>query len=218
MTVATICEAAGVSLGLISHYFPGKDALLLHAVREVAKGFEQATRATAAGAGQDPLDRLHAVVAVTFREPVFTPERVLIFPTEHTNAMTATHGPAIGPPDLRNRRVIHQEERLPELARNPSRECAGNQEAPDDVRPDRGPVHNEIVADRRQATTGSDPLPKAAAFGDQHVHFGMAFHPMRYAFVSLSPRFIETFPVEKPSEQQHQESHHERAHRQTPRP
>lgn len=79
VTVATICEAAGFSRGLISHYFPGKDALLLHAVREVAKDFEQATRAAAARAGQDPLDRLHAVVAATFREPVFTPERVLVW-------------------------------------------------------------------------------------------------------------------------------------------
>jgi TetR/AcrR family transcriptional repressor of bet genes len=79
VTVTTICEAAGFSRGLISHYFPGKDALLLHAVREVAKEFEQATRAAAAGAGQDPLDRLHAVVAATFREPVFTPERVLVW-------------------------------------------------------------------------------------------------------------------------------------------
>jgi AcrR family transcriptional regulator len=79
VTVATICEAAGFSRGLISHYFPGKDALLLHAVREVAKDFEQATRSAAAGAGADPLDRLHAVVAATFREPVFTPERVLVW-------------------------------------------------------------------------------------------------------------------------------------------
>lgn len=79
VTVATICEAAGFSRGLISHYFPGKDALLLHAISEVASNFERATRLAAAGAGQDPLDRLHAVVAVTFREPVFTPERVLVW-------------------------------------------------------------------------------------------------------------------------------------------
>ena len=79
LTVATICEAGGFSRGLIGHYFPGKDALLLHAVREVAKDFERATRAAADAAGPDPLDRLHAVVAATFREPVFTPERVLVW-------------------------------------------------------------------------------------------------------------------------------------------
>jgi AcrR family transcriptional regulator len=79
LTVATICEAGGFSRGLIGHYFPGKDALLLHAVCEVAKDFESATRAAAAEAGQDPVDRLHAVVAASFREPVFTSERVLVW-------------------------------------------------------------------------------------------------------------------------------------------
>jgi TetR/AcrR family transcriptional regulator, transcriptional repressor of bet genes len=44
VTVATICKAAGFSRGLIGHYFPGKDALLLHSVREVAKDFERARR------------------------------------------------------------------------------------------------------------------------------------------------------------------------------
>ncbi len=79
VTVATICEAAGFSRGLIGHYFPGKDALLLHAVGEVASDFEQATRAAAEGAGPDPLKRLHAVVTASFRPPVFTPERVLVW-------------------------------------------------------------------------------------------------------------------------------------------
>lgn len=79
LTVATICEAAGFSRGLIGHYFSGKDALLLHAVGEVAKDFERATRAAAAAAGPDPLDRLHAVVTASFRPPVFTPERVLVW-------------------------------------------------------------------------------------------------------------------------------------------
>jgi TetR/AcrR family transcriptional repressor of bet genes len=79
VTVATICEAGGFSRGLIGHYFPGKDALLLHAVRELAKDFESATRAAADGAGQDPIDRLHAVVAASFREPVFTEEKVLVW-------------------------------------------------------------------------------------------------------------------------------------------
>lgn len=79
VTVGTICEAAGFSRGLIAHYFPGKDALLLHAVGEVAKDFERATRAAAEAAGPDALDRLHAIVTASFRAPVFTPERVLVW-------------------------------------------------------------------------------------------------------------------------------------------
>jgi TetR/AcrR family transcriptional regulator, transcriptional repressor of bet genes len=79
VTVATICKAAGFSRGLIAHYFPSKDALLLHAVEQMAKDFESATRAAAASAGRDPLDRLHAIVTASFRAPVFTPERVLVW-------------------------------------------------------------------------------------------------------------------------------------------
>ncbi|WP_156928723.1 TetR family transcriptional regulator C-terminal domain-containing protein [Bradyrhizobium sp. th.b2] len=79
VTVATICEAAGFSRGLIAHYFPGKDALLLHAVGEVAKDFEQATRAAADAAGPDPLERLRGIVTASFRAPVFTPEKVLVW-------------------------------------------------------------------------------------------------------------------------------------------
>ncbi len=79
VTVATICEAAGFSRGLIGHYFSGKDALLLHAVGEVAKDFEAATRAAAEAAGADALDRLHAIVSASFSPPVFTPERVLVW-------------------------------------------------------------------------------------------------------------------------------------------
>lgn len=79
LTVATICEAGGFSRGLIGHYFSGKDALLLHAVSEVAKDFESATRAAAAQAGEHSLDRLHAVITASFREPVFSPERVLVW-------------------------------------------------------------------------------------------------------------------------------------------
>lgn len=79
VTVATICEAAGFSRGLIAHYFPGKDALLLHAVSEVAKDFEQATRAAAEAAGPDSLARLHGIVTASFRAPVFTPEKVLVW-------------------------------------------------------------------------------------------------------------------------------------------
>lgn len=79
VTVATICEAAGFSRGLIGHYFSGKDALLLHAVSEVAKDFENATRSAADAAGPEPLDRLRAIVSASFHPPVFTPERVLVW-------------------------------------------------------------------------------------------------------------------------------------------
>jgi AcrR family transcriptional regulator len=79
LTVATISEAGGFSRGLIAHYFPSKNALLLHAVEQVAKDFEEATRGAVAAAGPEAIDRLHAVVVASFRPPVFTPERVLVW-------------------------------------------------------------------------------------------------------------------------------------------
>jgi TetR/AcrR family transcriptional repressor of bet genes len=79
LTVATICEAAGFSRGLIAHYFPGKDALLLRAVQELAKEFERASRAAVAAAGPNPFDRLHAVVDASFKPPIFTAEKVLVW-------------------------------------------------------------------------------------------------------------------------------------------
>ena len=75
-TVARICHAAGVSRGLISHYFAGKDELLLESYRRLADelGAETA-KAMRAGDG-DPVSRLRALVVVSFRPPVFGAERM----------------------------------------------------------------------------------------------------------------------------------------------
>src|SRR6185437_11658259 len=51
-------------------------------------------------------------------------------------------------PNLRNGRVIDQEERLPELVRNPGRQGTRDEKTADDVHPDRDPIHHEIMADR----------------------------------------------------------------------
>ncbi len=79
VTVATICEAGGFSRGLMAHYFSSKDALLLHAVQEVASEFEMVGREAAVAAGPDPYDRLHAVIGASFRPPLFMTEKILIW-------------------------------------------------------------------------------------------------------------------------------------------
>jgi TetR/AcrR family transcriptional repressor of bet genes len=79
VTVQSICDAAGLSRGLIGHYFAGKDELLLHAVRQVARDLEDATRATVELVGPNALARLHAVVEASFSRPSFTPERVSVW-------------------------------------------------------------------------------------------------------------------------------------------
>src|SRR5579884_1598608 len=62
VTVATICEEAGFSRGLIGHYFRGKDELLLAAVKTVADELGAAIREATRAAAPDPVDRLHALI------------------------------------------------------------------------------------------------------------------------------------------------------------
>ena len=69
-TVQTICEEAGLSRGLIGHYFQGKDDLLLEAFRYLTNQLRQESEKAMAAAGSDPLERLLAVVDTTFRYPV----------------------------------------------------------------------------------------------------------------------------------------------------
>jgi TetR/AcrR family transcriptional repressor of bet genes len=65
-TVQTICEAAGVSRGLIGHYFKGKDDLLIEAFRHLCARADEDTRQAIRAVGDDPLRRLLAATAVTF--------------------------------------------------------------------------------------------------------------------------------------------------------
>lgn len=86
VTVQKIGERAGVSKGLIGHYFAGKDALLIEAVRQVAEELGTATRTAARSAGIDPLARLHAVVHASFSPPGFTLEKVAVWAALASNA------------------------------------------------------------------------------------------------------------------------------------
>lgn len=79
VTVETICKTAGVSRGLIGHYFSGKDELLLEAVKQVATELGESTRKAARDAGVDPAARLHAVVKASFSPPGFTAEKVSVW-------------------------------------------------------------------------------------------------------------------------------------------
>jgi TetR/AcrR family transcriptional repressor of bet genes len=79
VTVATICERAGFSRGLIGHYFAGKDDLLLEAVKTVATDLGAAIRSAARAAGDDPAARLHALITASFTPPGFTPEHVAVW-------------------------------------------------------------------------------------------------------------------------------------------
>lgn len=79
VTVASICEEAGYSRGLIGHYFKGKDELLREAIVSITTELGNSTRQAVSAAGDDPVDRLHAVVHASFRPPGFTPEKVSVW-------------------------------------------------------------------------------------------------------------------------------------------
>lgn len=66
-TVQTICDEAGLSRGLIGHYFKGKDELLLEAFRSLVTEADDDTRRAIREVGEDPLQQLLAATVVSFR-------------------------------------------------------------------------------------------------------------------------------------------------------
>lgn len=79
VTVASICQEAGFSRGLIGHYFDGKDALLFEAVKTVSDRLGGAIKKAVVGAGSDPHDRLSALVHASFTAPGFTSDNVAVW-------------------------------------------------------------------------------------------------------------------------------------------
>ncbi|TXH35519.1 MAG: TetR family transcriptional regulator [Rhodospirillaceae bacterium] len=78
-TVQTICEAAGLSRGLIGHYFKGKDDLLLEAFRHQTAEADEDTRQAIRAVGTDPVQRLLAATSVTFMRSATSREHALVW-------------------------------------------------------------------------------------------------------------------------------------------
>jgi AcrR family transcriptional regulator len=74
ISVRTICADAGVSPGLLRHYFAGIDALIAHTYVHVAGTVTAALRAAVVAAGPDPHARLMAYVSASFEPPIATPD------------------------------------------------------------------------------------------------------------------------------------------------
>ncbi|MCJ8156412.1 transcriptional regulator BetI [Sphingomonas sp. LaA6.9] len=72
-SVRTICARAGVSPGLLRHYFAGVDALIAETYREVTGRVADTFAAAVAGAGDNPRARLIAYVTASFRPPITDP-------------------------------------------------------------------------------------------------------------------------------------------------
>jgi AcrR family transcriptional regulator len=83
--VASICEAAGFSRGLIGHYFKSKDDLLYEAIHVVKDMLGNSIGEAVDSAGDDPVAKLHAIIRASFSPPGFTLENASVW-----IALTAT--------------------------------------------------------------------------------------------------------------------------------
>ncbi|WP_296677183.1 TetR family transcriptional regulator C-terminal domain-containing protein [Novosphingobium sp.] len=73
-SVRAIAVQAGVSPGLVGHYFDGIDALIAETYAHVEAQVAAAIDAAVASAGPDPRARLDAFVTASFAPPVASPD------------------------------------------------------------------------------------------------------------------------------------------------
>jgi TetR/AcrR family transcriptional regulator, transcriptional repressor of bet genes len=72
-SVRAICAEAGVSPGLLRHYFEGVDELIARAYEAVGQRIDAALEAALAAAPPDPRARLLAYLTASFAPPVLDP-------------------------------------------------------------------------------------------------------------------------------------------------
>ena len=72
-SVRAICARAGVSPGLLTHYFDGIDDLVAATYRDVTDRVSATLRAAEEGAGDAPRARLIAFITASFRPPIADP-------------------------------------------------------------------------------------------------------------------------------------------------
>jgi AcrR family transcriptional regulator len=72
-SVRSICARAGVSPGLLTHYFPGVDALVAETYRGTTARVSETLRNAVEAAGGDPRARLIAFLTASFRPPIAEP-------------------------------------------------------------------------------------------------------------------------------------------------
>ena len=135
------------------------------------------------------------------------------FPIEQTKLTIATSGPISGPQNFAERRVVVEEEPLPERVGHPGGERAGDEQAADDVAPDRRPVHHEVVGGRGEAPPASAAAARSSRSPWTHMSIS--------AWPSIEPDAGPCRParapprpgcwVRKRAEQQREEDDHQRA-------
>ena len=74
VSVRTICAEAGVSAGLLRHYFASVSEAIAETYRWTGAQIDAALAEAVAAAGSEPRARLIAYLAANFRPPIATPE------------------------------------------------------------------------------------------------------------------------------------------------
>jgi TetR/AcrR family transcriptional repressor of bet genes len=74
--VREICDQAGVSPGLLRHYFDGKDALIIEAYRTLTRGYHGSLRDVFTGSAESAEQRMRSFFDAYFRNPATGEERV----------------------------------------------------------------------------------------------------------------------------------------------
>jgi len=69
-TMATVSREAGLSQGIINLHFQSKDRLLVETLRFLSEQYRSAWEKAVIKAGNDPADKLEAMVATDFKPPV----------------------------------------------------------------------------------------------------------------------------------------------------
>ncbi len=80
-TVRAIAQRAGVTAGLIRHYFQSKDQLITAAYRHLMERMTDESAAVLTAAPRDPHARLTAFVAAALKPPVVDPEALILWAT-----------------------------------------------------------------------------------------------------------------------------------------
>lgn len=126
-SVRSICAFAGVSAGLLTHYFEGVDALILATYRDVGEKVAAAMEKAVAEAGPDPRDRLWAYLRANFQPPVLDPNLlatwISFWSLNKTNPeIAATHAETYG--SGRERMEVLLREAAPQIPRPAARIAA----------------------------------------------------------------------------------------------
>lgn len=78
-TMATVSSEAGLSQGIINLHFRSKDRLLVETLRYLSEQYRETWEKAVSKAGDDPADRLEAMVAMDFRAPVCETNKLAVW-------------------------------------------------------------------------------------------------------------------------------------------